>query len=66
MRRALLILAACSGLAACAGSDAPEGGVANYDALAKARADCAAKGEELSLAPGGDPQVLGDFVCKRK
>ena len=66
MRRALLILAACAACSACAGASAPEGGVANYDALAKARADCAARGEELSLAPGGDPQVLGDFVCKRK
>ena len=63
MRTALAILLVL-GLAACASER--EGGIANYDALAKARADCAARGEELSLAPGGDPQVLGDFVCKRK
>ncbi|HEY3694041.1 hypothetical protein [Phenylobacterium sp.] len=65
MRR-LLILAFCAAGAGCAGGSSPDGGVANYDALAKARADCVARGEELSLIPGGDPQVISDFSCKRK
>ena len=60
---AILMLLAVSG---CAGAGGPEDGVANYDALAKARADCVAKGQELTLVNGGDPQVLGDFRCKGK
>jgi hypothetical protein len=50
----------------CAAAGGPVDGVASYDALAKARADCLAKGQELTLVNGGDPQVLGDFTCKRK
>ena len=61
---AILVLLAVGGCAG--GVGGPEDGVANYDALAKARADCLAKGQELSLVNGGDPQVLGDFRCRRK
>ena len=60
---AILVLLAVGG---CAGVGGPEDGVANYDALAKARADCVAKGQELTLVNGGDPQALGDFRCKGK
>ena len=63
--RTLAATTACLALSACA-AGTPMDGVANYDALAKARADCLAKGGELSLVSGGDPQVLGDFKCKRK
>jgi hypothetical protein len=64
--RALAVIAAALALSACAGASTPMDGVANYDALSKARSDCLAKGGELSLINGGDPQVLGDFKCKRK
>ena len=64
--RTLATLALCLACAACAGAGATEGGVANYDALRKAQADCAAKGGELQLRRLGDPQVLSDFSCKRK
>ena len=62
-RAAILILAlACT---ACATSS-PEGGVATYDSLRRAQAECAAKGGEFGLKPGGDSQVLLDYACKRK
>jgi hypothetical protein len=64
--RMLAVLAFCAVCAGCADGPAPDGGVANYDALAKVRADCVARGEELSLVPGGDPQAISDFTCKRK
>ena len=60
-----MILLAALALSGCATSS-PMDGVANYDALAAARANCLAKGEELTLVTGGDPQVLSDFTCKRK
>ena len=60
-----MILFAALALTGCATSS-PMDGLANYDELAKARSDCLAKGGELSLVSGGDPQVLGDFKCKRK
>jgi hypothetical protein len=63
--RAVAILAMCGTLAACAGVT-NEGGIANYDALRKATADCEAKGGELKLQNGGDPEVISDFSCKRK
>ena len=64
--RELAVIVAALALTACASESTPMDGVANYDALAKARSDCLAKGGELSLINGGDPQVLGDFKCKRK
>ncbi|MFC3069980.1 hypothetical protein [Phenylobacterium soli] len=60
---ATLVLAL--GLAACA-SASPVGGVANYDALKKAHADCAAKGGTLVLQRNGDPEYIGDYACERK
>jgi len=63
--RAAAILAACLALAACA-SSAYEGGVANYDALRQATSDCAAKGGELKLSSGGDPQMISNFSCQKK
>ena len=63
--RTWAILSMCAALAACAGMT-NEGGIANYDALRKATADCEAKGGELKLQNGGDPEVIGDFSCKRK
>ena len=64
MRSAGFLLLALA-LGACA-SASPEGGIANYDTLARAQADCAAKGGEFALKNGGDPQVLIDYACKRK
>jgi hypothetical protein len=57
-------LAACGLLCACAGVN--EGGLANYDALRKAAAACEAKGGELRLQNGGNPEMISDFSCKRK
>ncbi len=62
--RPLAILMALA-LGACA-SAAPAGGVANYDALKKAHADCAAKGGTLVLQKNGDPEYIGDYACERK
>jgi hypothetical protein len=59
-------MVASAALSGCAGAGYQEGGAATYDALAGARAKCVAEGRELTLAPGGDPQVLSDFTCKRK
>jgi len=64
MRAALAMLAVLA-LGACA-SSAPDGGVANYDALKKAHADCAAKGGTLVLQKNGDPEYIGDYACERK
>jgi len=51
-------------LSACALGGA-EGGVANYDALKQAQADCAAKGGKLVLK-SGDPTWIGNYGCERK
>jgi len=64
MRTALAMLALLA-LGACA-SAAPDGGVANYDALRKAHADCTAKGGTLVLQKNGDPEYIGDYACERK
>ncbi|MDP3173113.1 MAG: hypothetical protein Q8M88_01600 [Phenylobacterium sp.] len=59
---AFILVLACT---ACA-SASPDGGVANYDSLSRAGQECAAKGGQLALQNGGDPQVLTDYACKRK
>ena len=53
------------GLSACETSS-NIGGVADYDALSKAHATCAAQGGELVLKDGGDAQYIQDYACKRK
>ena len=67
MRLALILLALAPTLVlgACA-SAAPEAGVANYDALKKAHADCAAKGGSLVLKKEGNPEDIGAYACERK
>ena len=62
----LLAAIAIAALAAACASPAPEGGVANYDALSQAQAACAAKGGKLVLKNGGDPEYIGDYACERK
>ena len=62
--RALAIILAASLLSACALGGA-EGGVASYDALKKARDDCAAKGGTFVLK-SGDPTWIGNYACERK
>ncbi|HSV02112.1 MAG TPA: hypothetical protein VLI41_02810 [Phenylobacterium sp.] len=57
---------ALAGLVAACASPAPEGGIANYDALRQAHADCTAKGGTLVLESGGDPEYIGDYACERK
>lgn len=64
MRALAVILSAGVLLAGCAMGGA-EGGVANYDALKKARDDCAAKGGNLVLK-SGDPTWIGNYACERK
>ena len=64
MRTAVAMLSLLA-LGACA-SAAPDGGVANYDALKKAHAACAAKGGTLVLQKNGDPEYIGDYACERK
>jgi len=53
------------GLAACETSS-NSGGTADYDALARAHADCAAKGGTLALKKGGDAQYIQDYACEGK
>ena len=65
MRAGAVMLIMALGLGACA-SASPAGGVANYDALKKAHADCVAKGGTLVLQENGDPEYIGDYACERK
>lgn len=66
MSRALLPVAAvlALGLAACE-TGANAGGTADYDALKRAQADCAAQGGKLVLKDQGDPQRIDAYTCKR-
>ena len=59
-----LALVFALGLAACE-TAANEGGVADYDALKKAQAECAAQGGTFILKPGGDAEYIQDYACKR-
>lgn len=52
------------GLAACETTE-PEGGAADYDALKRAQADCAAQGGKLVLKDQGDAQRIDAYTCKR-
>ncbi|HVI30506.1 hypothetical protein [Phenylobacterium sp.] len=63
MRTVLASLLAL-GVAACA-TAMPTGGIATYDDLRRAQADCAAKGGKLMLKRGGDSQYLEDYACER-
>ncbi|HEX3367125.1 hypothetical protein [Phenylobacterium sp.] len=66
MTRAFLpILAVLTlGLAACETAE-PNGGAADYDALKRAQADCAAQGGKLVLKDQGDAQRIDAYTCKR-
>lgn len=64
--RILLVISSLMLCAACASGVTPDGGVASYDALKKARDACLAKGGDLQLAREGDPQSITAYVCKRK
>jgi len=62
--RGLAILVAGSLLlAGCVSGD--EGGTASYDALKRAKDDCAAKGGKLVLKDG-DSTWIGNYACERK
>ena len=65
MRRLIAFMAALPLLAACA-SAAPAGGVANYDALQRAQASCAAGGGTLALKKDGDATRIDAYDCERK
>jgi hypothetical protein len=65
MRLAAAMAILALGLSACETSS-NIGGVADYDALSKAAADCKAQGGELVLKDGGDAQYIQDYACKRK
>jgi hypothetical protein len=56
-------LCACSSMGVGAGHS---GGIATYDDLKAATADCAAKGGQLKLQRNGDPQYLEDYACEKK
>ncbi|HEY8615879.1 hypothetical protein [Phenylobacterium sp.] len=62
--RTLLATLLALGVTACA-TAMPAGGVATYDDLRRAQADCAAKGGKLTLKRGGDSQYLEDYACER-
>ena len=64
MRSLAILVAGALLLSGCAMGSA-EGGVANYDALKKARDDCAAKGGNLVLK-SGDSTWIGNYACERK
>ncbi len=63
--RGVVAMILALGLAACE-TTANDGGTADYDALARAHADCAAKGGTLVLKDGGDAQYIQDYACKGK
>jgi hypothetical protein len=68
MRRALLstlAVALALGLAGCETASTLTG-AADYDSLARATKDCAARGDALVLRDGGDAQSIQDYACKRK
>jgi hypothetical protein len=66
MSRILLPIVAmlALGLAACEATE-PNGGAADYDALKRAQADCAAEGGKLVLKDQGDAQRIDAYTCKR-
>ena len=64
--RSLGAIALLLTLAACADTPGPEGDVASYDVLKTARADCAAKGGELTLKRDGLATNLSAYECIRK
>jgi len=64
---AMLLIAASLGLAGCMSEIAQrDGGIATYDAIKAAQADCAAKGRVFRLKNGGDAQYLEDYACEKK
>ena len=63
MRTALIL---CLGLVCAACASERDGGYLTYDALAAAAKACGAKNGKLELSPGGDPQVMANYACKRK
>ncbi|MFZ5719985.1 MAG: hypothetical protein ACOY5Y_11050 [Pseudomonadota bacterium] len=65
--KAVVILAAL-GLSACMGSAGfgQAGGLATYDEIKAAQADCAAKGGALKLQRNGDPKYLHDYACEKE
>jgi uncharacterized lipoprotein YmbA len=65
MSKAYALLTAAVTLAACAGGAAPNGGVANLDALRNLQAACAARGQTMQLKPLGDPQRIDAYACVR-
>jgi hypothetical protein len=62
MRR--LIIIAALALAGCETSSGI--GEANYDALARLRADCVSKGGELTLKPNYNAYEMASYQCVRK
>ena len=62
--RTLLASLLALGVSACA-TAMPAGGIATYDDLRRAQADCAAKGGKLMMKRGGDSQYLEDYACER-
>ena len=65
MKAGLIAILVALGTAACADGPAPDGGIANYDALKLAQTDCAARGGKLVLKTDGDPQSIDAWTCKR-
>jgi hypothetical protein len=63
--RTLLAITLALSCAACAAGDR-DGGVMTYDSLSEAAKACAAKDGRLVLSPGGDPQQMSNYACKRK
>ena len=64
--RTVLAIAFTLFCAACAGGSVRDDGVMTYDALSEAAKACDAKGGRLKLSPGGDPQVMANYACKKE
>jgi putative hemolysin len=64
MKAALALMILSLALAACE-TPSTEAGSADYDALRRASADCAAEGGKLVLKDQGDPERINAYVCKR-
>ena len=66
MRRLPILLAPAAALAACASGPETQGlghGVASYDALRAASAECEARGGHVEPRGGTDGRDLADYAC---
>jgi hypothetical protein len=64
MRMAIVMMLSLTAAACATGGQ--EGGLATYDALQRAQADCAAKGMTLRPRAQGNTKYIDAYACERK